>query len=248
MSESLKDKTAIVTGAGRGIGKAIAEKYASEGAFVYCLSRNPDNANSTAESILDQGGQAKGIAVDVSNPESVKESIDIILSEGKTVDIIVNNAGVTRDGLLMRMSDEDWETVIQTNLRGAFLVIRALTRKLMKQKSGSIINVASVVGLMGNAGQVNYAASKAGLIGLTKSTAKELASRGIRVNAIAPGFIQTDMTDALNESTMESVKQHIPLGKFGAVEDIAEAALYLGSDTSKYVTGHVLTVDGGMAM
>ncbi len=248
MSDSLKGKTAIVTGAGRGIGKAIAEKFASEGAFVYCLSRNPDNANATAKAIINQGGEAQGMPVDVSNPESVKDTIDAILGQAKSVDVIVNNAGVTRDGLLMRMSDDDWEAVIQTNLKGAFLVIRALTRALMKQKSGSIINVASVVGLTGNAGQANYAASKAGLVGLTKSTAKELASRGIRVNAIAPGFIRTDMTDALNEKTTEAVKQHIPLGHFGAVEDIAEAALYLAGDKARYVTGHILTVDGGMAM
>ena len=164
------------------------------------------------------------------------------------MDILVNNAGVTRDGLLMRMKDEDWETVIQTNLKGAFLMIRGFTRTFMKQRSGSIINVASVVGITGNAGQANYAASKAGLIGLTKSAAKELASRGIRVNAIAPGFIRTDMTDVLNEKTTEAVKQHIPLGEFGAVEDIANAALYLAGNGSRYVTGHVLTVDGGMAM
>lgn len=248
MSELLKDRTAIVTGAGRGIGKAIAHTFAAQGAHVFCLSRNPANAEAAAQEIKESGGLAEAVSVDVADPESVNQALKTITENSAKIDILVNNAGVTRDGLLMRMSDEDWDTVIQTNLRGAFLFIRGLTRTFMKQRSGSIINVASVVGIMGNAGQANYAASKAGLIGLTKSTAKELASRGIRVNAIAPGFVQTDMTDALNEKTAETAKSHIPLGKFGQPEDIANAALFLASDQSSFVTGHVLTVDGGMAM
>lgn len=248
MSESLKNKTAVITGAGRGIGKAVALAMAAEGAHVFCLSRNQANADAACEEIKAAGGKANALAVDVADSESVDAAIKSVLEKADSVDILVNNAGVTRDGLLMRMKDEDWETVIQTNLKGAFLMIRGFTRTFMKQRSGSIINVASVVGITGNAGQANYAASKAGLIGLTKSAAKELASRGIRVNAIAPGFIRTDMTDVLNEKTTEAVKQHIPLGEFGAVEDIANAALYLAGNGSRYVTGHVLTVDGGMAM
>lgn len=248
MSGILENKTAIVTGAGRGIGKAIAKRFASEGARVFCLSRTAANSESVASEIRDLGGQAEPVAVDVSDPDSIKSAVDGILASAESVDILVNNAGVTRDGLIMRMSDEDWDTVIQTNLRGAFLLTRALTRTFMKQRQGAIINIASVVGILGNAGQANYAASKAGLIGLTKSTAKELASRGIRANVIAPGFIRTDMTDVLDEKVQSAVKQQIPLGEFGNPENIADAALFLASPGASYITGQVLAVDGGMAM
>jgi 3-oxoacyl-[acyl-carrier protein] reductase len=248
MSGILDNQTAVVTGAGRGIGKAIAVKFASAGAQVFCLSRTLQNSQAVADEIVSLGGKAVAMAVDVADPESVKEVSESILNQSPSIDILVNNAGITRDGLLMRMSDADWDIVLQTNLRGAFLWTRALTRQFMKQRRGSIINLASVVGISGNAGQANYAASKAGLIGLTKSTAKELASRNIRANAIAPGFIHTDMTNALDEKIIESVKTQIPLGRFGTPDNIADAALFLASPASQYITGQVLTVDGGMTI
>jgi 3-oxoacyl-[acyl-carrier protein] reductase len=248
MSGILENTTAIVTGAGRGIGRAIAMKFAAAGATVYCLSRTEANAAAVAAEITDAGGKAHPMAVDVADAGAIEACAAAILKEAGSVDILVNNAGITRDGLLMRMSDEDWDIVLQTNLKGAFLWTRALTRPFMKQRRGAIINIASVVGLVGNAGQANYAASKAGLIGLTKSTAKELASRGIRANVIAPGFIRTDMTDALDQKIIDGVKQQIPLGDFGTPGNIADAALFLAGPTGAYITGQVLTVDGGMVM
>lgn len=245
----LSNKVAVVTGAGRGIGRAIAVRFAEEGAHVVCISRTEENARGVADAIIGLGQKAWAHALDIGNAEAVKATMTAVLQETENrVDILVNNAGVTRDGLLMRMSEEDWDQVIQTNLRGAFLMTRALTRPLMKQREGRIINIASVVGLIGNAGQTNYAASKAGLIGFTKSVARELAPRGITVNAIAPGFIETDMTGSLPEETRESIRQRIPLNRFGDPTDIAEAALYLAGDSGCYVTGQTLAVDGGMVM
>ena len=244
----LANQIAVVTGAGRGIGRAIALKFAAEGADVVCISRTPENSEKVANEIRALGRKAWAHALDVGDANAVNATAEKILAEAGRVDVLVNNAGVTRDGLLMRMSEEDWDTVLDTNLKGAFLLTKAFSRALIKQRSGRIINVGSVIGLMGNAGQCNYAASKAGLFGFTKSVARELASRGITANAIAPGFVETDMTSALNAETREGILKQIPLGSFGQPEDIANAALFLASAASRYITGQVLTVDGGMVM
>lgn len=244
-----ENQTAIVTGAGRGIGEAIAKRLASEGARVACISRSESNSAKVAEAInAEFPGAAKAYAVDVADKAAVEAAAAQILADFGKADILVNNAGITRDGLAMRMSEEDWDAVIDTNLKGAFNFIQAVMRPMIKARSGRIINIASVAGLMGNAGQANYAASKAGLIGLTKTLARELAGRNITVNAVAPGFIKTDMTDVLPESIKTGVVGQIPLGRFGNPEDIAAAVAFLASAESGYVTGQVLTVDGGMVM
>lgn len=243
------NQVAIVTGAGRGIGHAIALRLASEGARVAVVSRTELNANRTAEEINAQyAGLAKAYAVDVADQAAVKKLVEQIHADFSRIDILVNNAGLTRDGLSMRMSEEDWDIVVDTNLKGAFNFIQAVERPMIKQRSGRIINIASVAGIIGNAGQANYAASKAGLIGLTKVIARELASRGITSNAVAPGFITTDMTDVLPEAPKTGVVGQIPLGKFGEPADIASAVAFLASAEAKYITGQVLTVDGGMVM
>lgn len=244
----LTNQIAVVTGAGRGIGRAIALKFAAEGADVVCVSRTAENSEKVANEVRALGRKAWAHAVDVSDANSVNVAVEKILTECPRVDILVNNAGVTRDGLLMRMSDADWDTVINTNLKGAFHVTRAFSRSMLKQRAGRIINVASVIGLMGNAGQCNYAASKGGLIAFTKSTAKEFGARGVTVNAIAPGFTETDMTAELKPEVKEVILKQIPLGSFGQAEDIANAALYLAAASGRYVTGQVLVVDGGMVM
>lgn len=244
----LENQIAVVTGAGRGIGRAIALKFAAEGADVACVSRTAGNSEKVANEVRALGRKAWAHAVDVADASSVNPAVEKILAECGRVDILVNNAGVTRDGLLMRMSDEDWDTVFNTNLRGAFLVTKAFSRAMLKQRAGRVINIASVVGLMGNAGQCNYAASKGGLIAFTKSAAKEFGSRGVTVNAIAPGFTETDMTSELKPEVKEVILKQIPLGRFGQAEDIADAALYLAASSGRYVTGQVLTVDGGMVM
>ena len=244
----LTNQIAVVTGAGRGIGRAIALKFANEGADVVVVSRTPENSEKVAAEIRALGRKAWALAVDVSNSEAVTAAADKIIADCGKVDILVNNAGVTRDGLLMRMSDADWDTVLNTNLKGAFHFTRAFFRSFAKQRAGRIINISSVIGLIGTPGQSNYAASKAGLIGFTQSCAKELAGRGVTVNAIAPGFIETDMTAELSEELKANILRVIPLGKLGAAEDIAHAALYLASPGARYVTGQVLTVDGGMVM
>jgi 3-oxoacyl-[acyl-carrier protein] reductase len=244
-----ENQVAIVTGAGRGIGRAIAMRLASEGARVASVSRTEANAQRTADEInTARADSAKAYAVDVANHTDVQKIGAQILDDFGRVDILVNNAGVTRDGLSMRMSTEDWDTVIDTNLKGAFNFCQAVMRSMIKQRSGRIINISSVSGLTGNAGQANYAASKAGLIGFTKSLARELASRAITVNAVAPGFIVTDMTDALSEELKETITTKIPLGKLGQPEDIAAAVAFLASAEARYITGQVLTVDGGMVM
>src|SRR6266481_8173125 len=244
----LANQIAIITGAGRGIGRGIALKFAAEGADIVCVSRTAESSEKIAGEIRALGRRAWPHAVDVADATAVTAASEKILEETGRVDILVNNAGVTRDGLLMRMSEADWDTVLDTNLKGAFLLTKAFTRVFVKQRSGRIINVSSVIGLIGNAGQCNYAASKAALIGFTKSVARELASRHITVNALAPGFIETDMTAVLNEKVRSELLKRIPLNTFGLPEDIASAALFLASPAARYVTGQVLTVDGGMVM
>ena len=244
----LANQVAVVTGAGRGIGRAIALKLAAAGADVVCVSRTVDNAEKIAQEVRALGRKSWAFPLDVADAAAVEAAGDKMLVEAGRVDVLVNNAGVTRDGLLMRMSDEDWDAVLNTNLRGAFLLTKALTRAFVKQRSGRIINVASISGLIGNAGQCNYAASKAGLIGFTKSLARELASRGITVNAIAPGFIETDMTAGLSQGVRDEMLKRIPMNRFGQPEDIAEAALFLAAPAARYITGQVLTIDGGMVM
>ncbi|MCP4931371.1 MAG: 3-oxoacyl-[acyl-carrier-protein] reductase [Candidatus Marinimicrobia bacterium] len=244
----LSKKIAVVTGASRGIGKAMAETYAQAGAHVICVSRNEDALNGVADLIRSNGGSASVAACNVSDLENFQKLIKDTVDNYGSVDILVNNAGITRDTLIMRMSEDDWDTVIDINLKGAFNGIKAVTRTMMKQKSGRIINISSVVGLTGNAGQVNYAASKAGLIGLTKSAAKEIGSRGITVNCIAPGYIATDMTDQLDDQAKDLLISQIPLGRIGSPDDIAATALFLASDEAGYITGQTFTVDGGMVM
>ena len=244
----LASQIAVVTGAGRGIGRAIALKFAAGGADVVCISRTAENSEKVAGEVRALGRRAWAHAVDVSDAAAVAAVVEKILAECARVDILVNNAGVTRDGLLMRMSESDWDTVLDTNLKGAFHFTKGFARGFIKQRSGRIINVASVIGLIGNAGQANYSASKAGLIGFTKATAKELASRGITANALAPGFIETDMTAGLKEELKTELLKQIPLGTLGQAEDIASAALFLASPAAKYITGQVLAVDGGMVM
>jgi 3-oxoacyl-[acyl-carrier protein] reductase len=244
-----ENQIAIVTGAGRGIGHAIAVRLASEGARVASVSRSEANAKRTADEInAARADAAKAYAVDVADHAAVQKVGARILEDFGKIDILVNNAGVTRDGLAMRMSVEDWDTVINTNLRGAFNFTQSIVRAMIKQRSGRIINITSVIGLIGNAGQTNYAASKAGLIGFTKSLARELASRNITVNAVAPGFITTDMTAGLSDEIKKTIQSQIPLGKTGGPEDIANAVAFLASAEASYITGQVLCVDGGMVM
>jgi 3-oxoacyl-[acyl-carrier protein] reductase len=245
----LENQIAVVTGAGRGIGHAIAVRLAAEGARVASVSRTEANAQRTADEINGtRADAAKAYAVDVSDHAAVQQVGARILQDFGRVDILVNNAGVTRDGLSMRMSTEDWDTVLNTNLKGAFNFVQSIQRPMLKQRSGRIINISSVIGLIGNAGQANYAASKAGLIGFTKSLAREMASRGITVNAVAPGLIETDMTAVLSEEIRKNILSKIPLGSLGQPEDIANAVAFLASPEAKYITGQVLAVDGGMVM
>ena len=240
---------AIVTGAGRGIGNAIALRLAAEGASIACVSRSEANAKRTADELnILRSGSAKHYSVDVADHAAVQKIGAQILSDFTKIDILVNNAGVTKDGLAMRMSVEDWDTVINTNLRGAFNFTQSVVRAMIKQRSGRIINITSVIGLIGNAGQTNYAASKAGLIGFTKSLARELASRRITVNAIAPGFITTDMTAGLSDEIKKTIQSQIPLGKTGTPEDVANAVAFLASVEANYITGQVICVDGGIVM
>lgn len=244
-----ENQVAVVTGAGRGIGHAIAVRLAKEGARVASVSRTEANAQKTADEInAARADAAKAYAVDVADQSAVQKAAEQIFADFGRVDILVNNAGVTRDGLSMRMSMEDWDTVLNTNLKGAFVFTQAVMRPMIKQRSGRIINISSIAGLIGNAGQANYAASKAGLIGLTKTLARELASRGITVNAVAPGLIETDMTTVLSEEIRQNILKNVPLGKLGEPDDIAGAVAYLASAEAKYITGQVLTVDGGMVM
>ena len=246
-SKLLEGQTAIVTGASRGIGKAIAIFLAKEGAEVIInYSSSLDNANKVVSEINSFGGKAYPLQADISNENSVNELIKTVLEKNNKIDVLVNNAGITKDGLLMRMKTEDWQKVLDLNLSGVFYCTRAVSRQMLKQKKGRIINITSVVGLMGNPGQANYSAAKAGVVGLTQSAAKEFASRGITVNAVAPGFISTDMTKDLNS---DSILSAIPLGRFGNPEDVAGTVRFLAADPSAaYITGQTNQVDGGMVM
>ena len=245
---NLSGKVALVTGASRGIGCAIAKILSENGAHVVCVSRKVSDVQSVADEITAAGGAATAVACDISDSDNMSKLIKETVATHDHLDILVNNAGVTRDNLLVRMSEDDWNTVLNINLKAAFIAIKAATRTMMKQRNGRIINISSVVGLMGNAGQVNYAASKAGLIGLTKSTARELASRGITANCIAPGYVATDMTNELGDEVRQSLNEKIPLGRMGQVEDIAYAVAFLASDEAEYITGQTLAIDGGMIM
>ena len=244
----LTNKVAIITGASQGIGKGMAETFSKAGAHVACVSRNKDNLKSVADSLIKNGGAASFYTCDVSSLDAFQNTIKEIAENHGSVDILVNNAGVCKDKLIMRMSEDDWNKVININLNGAFNGIKAVSQIMIKQRAGRIINISSIVGLIGNPGQANYAASKAGLIGLSKSAAKELAPRGITVNAIAPGYIATDMTDQITDQAKESLITKIPLGRIGSPSDIAASALFLASDEAGYITGQTLTVDGGMVM
>jgi 3-oxoacyl-[acyl-carrier protein] reductase len=245
----LTGKVAVVTGASRGIGREIAKTLAAEGAAVVVnYNGSEQRAAEVVKEIQEAGGKAEAIQCDVSDFEKAGELMDHVIKTYGRVDILVNNAGITRDGLLMRMSEEDFDKVVTTNLKGAFNCMRHVARQMIKQKGGRIINISSVSGVLGNAGQVNYAASKAGIIGMTKSAARELASRNITVNAIAPGFINTEMTQVLSDAVKEGAVAQIPMKTFGETKDIADAAAFLASDKARYITGQVLCVDGGMAM
>ena len=245
----MQDQVAIVTGAGRGIGESIARHFVEAGANVAVVSRSEENSSKVAAALeAIRPGSARAYAVDVADFDAVQKVGEQIAADFGRADILVNNAGITRDNLLMRMSSEDWDTVLDTNLKGSFNFIRAVLRPMIKQRSGRIINISSVSGLIGLAGQTNYAASKAGLIGLTKSLAKEVASRGITVNVVAPGFIETDMTSVLNEEIRKGALSQIPLSRFGQTEDIASTVAFLCSPAAGYITGQVLAVDGGMSM
>lgn len=245
----LKNKVAIVTGASRGIGREIAIRFAKEGAKVVLSARNVEQLNALRDEIKGMGLEEPYVVpTDVSKEDSIQSLVDSVVDKWNEIDILVNNAGITRDGLLVRMSEEEWDEVMDANLKGAFFGTKAVAKQMMRQRRGRIINIASVIGLVGNAGQANYAASKAGIIALTQSAAKELASRNILVNAIAPGFIQTEMTDKLPEAVKNGILQAIPLKKYGSAADVAASAVFLGSEMSNYMTGQVLTVDGGMVM
>lgn len=247
--DQFKDKRVVVTGAGRGIGLAVAEAFAAEGARVAVLSRNEQSCGQAAAAINKKySNTATPFAVDVADYDAMQVVGKEIVTDFEGVDILINNAGITRDGLLLRMTGEDWDVVMNTNLKGAFNAVKAFQRPLMKSGGGRIVNVSSVIGLIGNAGQANYAASKAGLIGFTKSVARELASRKVTCNAIAPGFIRTDMTDALSEDMQEEIIKRVPLKDMGNTEEIASLALYLSSPEARYLTGQVIAIDGGMTM
>ena len=244
----LANQIAVVTGAGRGIGRAIALKFAAEGADVVCVSRTAENSQKVAGEVRALGRKSWAHALDVADAQAVAAAAEKILAECGKVDILVNNAGVTRDGLLMRMSGDDWDAVLNTNLKGAFLFTKAFTRTLLKQRSGRIINIASVIGLMGNAGQTNYAASKGGAISFTRSLAREVGSMGIRVNAVAPGLIETEMTDSLKPDQVERIVKSTALGRVGRAEEVAEVVAFLASSRASYITGQCLSVNGGYSM
>jgi 3-oxoacyl-[acyl-carrier protein] reductase len=244
----LKDKVALVTGGAQGIGRTISEELARAGAHLVLGDVNLEGAQATAEAINISGGSASAVKIDVSNATEVREVFDFIIKDKKPVDIVVNNAGITRDGLMVRMKENDWDLVLDINLKGSFLCSQQAAKQMMKQKSGVIVNIASIVGVMGNFGQANYSASKAGVIGLTKTLAREVASRGIRVNAIAPGFIDTEMTRVLDEEVRQKLIEQIPLARLGLPEDVARCVNFLVSDKSSYITGQVINLNGGMLM
>ena len=245
---NLKDKVAIVTGASRGIGEAIAIQLSNSGANIILIARKTNKLKVVQETIISQGGIAESIVGDVSSLDSLTEIISSINKKWGRIDILVNNAGIARDNIIMRMKEDDWDEVMSVNLKGCFNGIKSVARPMIKNKSGRVINITSVIGQIGNAGQSNYAASKAGIMGLTKSMAKELGSRNITVNAIAPGYITTDMTNELNEEIKEKMKSSIPLGRLGSPDDVANLVCFLASDDAGYITGQTFNVDGGMVM
>jgi len=245
---NLTDKVAIVTGASRGIGEAIAKQLSSCGAKIILIARNSDQLVAVKETIISNGGIAESIAGDVSNLNSISEIITNTIDKWGRIDILVNNAGIARDNIIMRMKEDDWDSVMNINLKGCFNGIKSVARPMIKNKAGRIINITSVIGQIGNAGQSNYAASKAGIMGLTKSMAKELGSRNITVNAVAPGYITTDMTNELNDEVKEQMKSSIPLGRLGTPDDVANLVCFLASDEAGYITGQTFNVDGGMVM
>jgi len=245
---TFNNRTALVTGAGRGIGKAIAETLAKNGVNVICVSKSPESCGAVAAAIIAAGGKAKAVPVDVSDGLAVTAAAEALLKEYGKIDILVNNAGITRDGLVARMSEADWNAVIQTNLTSCFHWTKAIGWPMCRARYGRIVNIASVVGLVGNAGQANYAAAKGGMISFTKSIAKEFAKRGVTANAVAPGFIKTDMTAVLGEEIQKAATGLIPMQRFGEPADIAAATAFLCSEEANYITGQVFTVDGGMAM
>ncbi len=244
----LKDKVALITGGARGIGRAIGLTFAREGADIAVADVNLEIAQQTVLEIQNLGRKAMALEMDVTNYEKVEEGVNKILDKMGKVDILVNNAGITKDNLLLRMSQADWDAVINVNLKGTFNCIKAVSKPMIKQRSGRIISIASIIGLMGNPGQANYAASKAGIIALTKTVAKELASRNVNANAVAPGFIQTEMTAKLPEDVKKKMLEAIPLAKLGTPQDVANICLFLASDEASYITGQVITIDGGMVM
>jgi len=245
---NLTDKVAIVTGASRGIGEAIAKQLSSCGAKIILIARNSDQLVAVKETIISNGGIAESIAGDVSNLNSISEIVTNTIDKWGRIDILVNNAGIARDNIIMRMKEDDWDSVMNINLKGCFNGIKSVARPMIKNKAGRIINITSVIGQIGNAGQSNYAASKAGIMGLTKSMAKELGSRNITVNAVAPGYITTDMTNELNDEVKEQLKSSIPLGRLGTPDDVANLVCFLASDEAGYITGQTFNVDGGMVM
>jgi len=245
---NMNDKVVLVTGSARGIGFKIAEKFAAKGAKTVILDINQEIVDNAVENLKAQGFKAFGYTLDVTNAELVETVFKQVNADLGSLDVLINNAGITKDNLIMRMKEAEWDAVINVNLKGTFNCTQKICRYMMKQKSGVIVNIASVIGIMGNAGQANYAASKGGIIALTKSTAKELASRNIRANAVAPGFIETDMTASLSAEVVESYAKAIPLGKMGQTEDIANLCLFLASDGAKYITGQTINVDGGLIM
>ncbi len=245
---NLNGKTAIITGASRGIGKAIAIQLAACGANISLVARNQNDLDAVRETINHRGGEAQSLIGDVSNLESFSDAVTRTIEKWKQVDILINNAGITRDNIIMRMKADEWDNVMDVNLKGCFNGIKSVVRPMMKNKSGRIINITSVIGQIGNAGQSNYSASKAGIIGLTKSTAKEFGSRNITINAVAPGYISTDMTDQLDNNVKEKLKSSIPLGRLGKPEDVARLVCFLSSDEASYITGQTFNVDGGMVM
>jgi 3-oxoacyl-[acyl-carrier protein] reductase len=246
--EIMKDHIVLVTGSTRGIGRAIADTFAGQGAMVIIIGRDDAQAKAVAAEIKAKGGLADGFGCDVTDFNKAQETINKILDIHKRIDILINNAGITRDNLLLRINEADWDDVIRINLKGVFNVTKAVVKPMVKARKGKIISIASVIGITGNAGQANYAASKAGIIGFSKSVAKELASRGITANVVAPGYIQTDMTDKLPEAVKSQVLAHIPLNRFGSATDVANVCMFLASSAADYVTGQTIVVDGGLAI
>jgi len=243
-----KDQVVFVTGSTRGIGKEIGRAFAQEGAVVIILGRNGEAANQVRDEIVEKGGRSESFACDVTNFQNVQEIVNKVLDKHNRIDILINNAGITKDNLLLRMNENDWDEVMNVNLRGVFNSTKIIAKVMLKAKKGRIINISSIIGITGNTGQSNYAASKAGIIGFTKSIAKEIASRGITVNAIAPGYIQTDMTAQLKETAQEEILKGIPLGRLGTANDIAAACLFIASEEANYITGQTIVVDGGMVI